>query len=155
MTVRTALVALSALACACTPSRIPGTEIDATPDSTAVYDVALRYRAALEKRDAAGVMALVAPGYYDTAGTPDPSDDLDHARLKASLEQELQKTDDLKVDFTVRRIEVKGDDAQVEIFFDAFYRVKTPVVSVPRRDSDVQRLRLKRIQGQWLLTGGL
>jgi hypothetical protein len=155
MTFRTGLVALAALAAACTPPRIPGTEIDSTPDTQAVYDVVMRYREALEKRDVAAVLALVAPGYYDAAGTPDPADDLDRARLEASLAQDLPKAESLKVDFTMRRIEVKGDEAQAEIFFDAFYRVKTPTVSVPRRDSDVHRLSLKRIDGAWKFTAGL
>ena len=48
-----------------------------------------------------------------------------------------------------------GDEAQAEIFFDSFYRVKTPTTQVPRRDSDVQRLKLKRIDNKWLFVSGL
>jgi hypothetical protein len=156
MNVRTALlVAAAALAAACAPRRIPGTEIQNTSDNRAVYDVVMQYRAALEKRDIPAILALVAPGYYDTAGTPDPSDDLDRARLEASLNTDLAKTDSLKVEFTVRRIDVTGDEAQVEIFFDSYYRVKTPTTAVPRRDSDVERLRLKRIDKQWRFVSGL
>lgn len=156
MNVRTALLALAAVAvAACSPRHIPGTEIPSTTDTRAVYDVVMKYRAALEKRDVPAILALVAPSYYDTAGTPDPADDLDRARLEASLTQDLGKTDSLKVDFTVRRIDVKGDDAQAEIFYDQYYRVKTATTAVPRRDSDVQRLTLKRIDGQWKFTSGL
>lgn len=156
MTVRTALLAVAAvLAAACSPKHIPGTEVPSTPDTRAVYDVVLKYREALEKRDVPGVMALVAPSYYDTAGTPDPSDDLDRARLEAALNQDLPRADSVRLEFTVRRIDVKGDDAQAEIFYDEYYRVKTGTATVPRRDSDVQRLRLKRIDGQWKFVSGL
>jgi hypothetical protein len=156
MNVRTALLALAAtLAVGCAPRRIPGTEIPNTPDTRAIYETLERYRQALEKRDVAGILALVAPGYFDTAGTPDPADDLDRARLEASLKEELPKAESLKVDFTLRRIDVAGDDAQAEIFFDSFYRVKTPTTSVPRRDSDVQRIKLKRFDHQWLFVSGL
>jgi hypothetical protein len=156
MNARTALLALlAALAAACAPRLIPGTEIRATSENRAVYDVVLKYREALEKRDVAGVLALVSPAYYDTAGTPDPADDLDRARLEASLNQELPKADSVKLDFTLRRIEVSGDEAQAEIFYDAFYRVKTNTTVVPRRDSDVQRLRLKKIDNQWKFVSGL
>ncbi len=156
MTVRTALlVAFAALAAACAPRLIPGTEIKSTPDTRAVYDVVMKYREALEKRDVPAILALVSPAYYDTAGTPDPSDDLDRARLEQSLTAELAKTDSMKVNFTLRKIEVNGDDAVAEIFYDTFYRVKTPTTTVPRRDSDVQRLNLKRIDGQWKFVSGL
>jgi hypothetical protein len=155
MNVRTMLLAAALAASACAPRYLPGTEIESTKDSQAVYDVVLKYREALEKRDVDAVLALVAPNYYDTAGTPDPGDDLDRARLEASLREDLPKAESLKVDFTIRRIDVRGDEAQAEIFFDAFYRVKTSTVTVPRRDSDVQRLRLKKLDNQWKFVGGL
>jgi ketosteroid isomerase-like protein len=156
MNARTALLALAAaLASACGPHRLPGTEIPDTNDTRAISDTVERYRQALEKRDVDGILALVAPSYYDTAGTPDPADDLDRARLEAALREQLPKAESLKVDFTLRRIDVSGDEAEAEIFFDSFYRVKTPTTQVPRRDSDVERLKLKRIDGKWLFVSGL
>jgi hypothetical protein len=155
MNARTALLAVAALAAACSPPRIPGTEIRSTPDTRAVYDVVQAYRAALEARDAGAVLALVAPNYYDTNGTPDPSDDLDRAGLEASLVKDLPRAEGLKVDFTVRKIEVDGDEAQVEIFYEQFYRVKTNTVVVPRRDADLQRMKLHRFQGAWKFVSGL
>ena len=155
MNVRTALLAVVALAAGCKPSLLPGTEIPSTSDTRAVYDVLQAYRTALEKRDPKAVLALVAPTYYDTAGTPEPGDDLDRAGLEASLAKDLPRTEGEKVDFTIRRIEVSGDEAVAEIFYDSYYRVKTPNTMVPRRDSDVSRLRLKRIDGAWKFVSGL
>src|SRR5690242_15841980 len=110
MNVRTALLALAAaLAAGCAPKVFPGTEIPITNDTRAIYDTLEHYRQALEKRDVDGILALVAPSYYDTAGTPDPSDDLDRPRLEAALRDQLPKAESLKVDFTVRRIDVAGD----------------------------------------------
>lgn len=156
MTPRAALVALLALAAlACTPRRIPGTEVRDTADNRAIYEVVKSYREALEKKDANAILALVAPDYFDNAGTPDPSDDLDRAKLEQTLPQDLQRTEGLKVDFTVRAIEVKGDKAQIELFYDEYYRVKTPGGEVPRRDSDVHRMTLERIAGAWKIASGL
>jgi len=152
---RTALLALLVLAAGCKPSLLPGTEIPSTPETRAVFDVLQAYRGALEKRDPKAVLALVAPSYYDTAGTPEPGDDLDRAGLEASLEKDLPRTEGEKLDFTIRRIEVNGDDAMVEIFYDSYYRVKTPGTVVPRRDSDVSRLRLKKLGGAWKFVSGL
>jgi hypothetical protein len=155
MTVRTALLALLALAAGCKPSLLPGTEVPETKDTRAIYDVLQAYRNALEKRDPKAVLALVAPNYFDTAGTPDPSDDLDRAGLEASLERDLPRTEGQRVDFTIRRMDVNGDDAIVEVFYDSFYRVKAGTAIVPRRDSDVSRLHLRRVDGQWKFTSGL
>jgi hypothetical protein len=156
MTIRATLLAVAALAAAgCSPRRIPGTDIKATADTTAVYDVVQSYRQAMEKRDAAAVLALVSPTYFDTAGTPDPADDLDRGRLEASLAQDLSRAEGVKVEFTIRKIDVKGDEAFAELFFDSYYRVQTPSGAIPRRDSDVHRLRLQRIEGAWKIASGL
>lgn len=156
MTIRTALLALATLAAVgCSPRNIPGTNIESTNDTRAVYDVVQTYRQAMEKRDAAAVLALVSPTYFDTAGTPDPSDDLDRAALEASLPKELARADGVKLDVTVRRIDVAGDEAQAEIFYDSYYRVQTPGRVVPKRDSDVHRIKLQKIAGVWKITSGL
>lgn len=156
MTPRTAFVATLFLASlACSPRRIPGTEVRDSAENRAVYDVVQAYRQAMEKRDAAAVLALVAPDYRDTAGTADPSDDLDRARLEQTLPKDLARAEGLRVDFTVRRIDVQGDSAEVELFYDQYYRVKTAGGEVPRRDSDVHRMKLERIGGVWRIAGGL
>lgn len=155
MNLRAALLALLALAASCKPGLLPGTEIPETQDTRAVYDVLLAYRAALERRDVQGIMALVAPRYFDSAGTPDPSDDLDRAGLEAALARELPRTEGERVEFTIRKIEVTGDQATAEIFYDSFYRVKAGAQLVPRRDSDLSRLKLVRIDGAWRFFAGL
>jgi ketosteroid isomerase-like protein len=157
MTFRSTLLAAAALAAiGCSPRRIPGTDIKETRETRAVFDVVQSYRQALEKRDAAAVLALVAPTYFDTAGTPDPGDDLDRSRLEASLAQDLSRAEGLKLDFTVRKIEVEGNEAFAELFFDSYYRVQTPGgTTIPRRDSDVHRVRLERLDGSWKIVSGL
>jgi hypothetical protein len=155
MNLRAALLVILALAAGCKTSLLPGTEIPETRDTRAVYDVLLAYRAALEKRDPNAVLALVSPRYFDNGGTPEPGDDLDRAGLEASLLKDLPRTEGQKIDFTIRRIEVNGDDAVAEIFYDSFYRVKAGTTLVARRDSDVSRLHLRRLDGQWKFVSGL
>lgn len=144
-----------ALCAGCRPSRIPGTEIESTKDTRAIFGVIQSYREAMERKDAPAVLALVAPDYYDTAGTADPSDDLDRARLEAAVTDDLARTESVKLDLTVRRIDVKGDTAEAEVFYEAWYRVKTPAGVMPRRDSDIHRMRLKQIGKDWKFTSGL
>jgi hypothetical protein len=157
MTTRLALLALllAAATAGCSPKRIPGTQIESTADSRAVYDVVQAYRQGLERRDAAAVLALVAPTYFDTAGTPDPSDDLDRAALEAAIAQDMARAEGVRVEFTVRKIEVAGQDAEAELFYDSYYRVQTPGGPRPRRDSDIHRMKLKKLAGQWKIVAGL
>jgi hypothetical protein len=153
MTKRLLVLALAAAGCA--PSLIPGTQVNDTTDNRAVYQVVQTYREAMDRRDAAAVLALVAPDYFDTAGTPAPEDDVNRAILEQRVPQDLAKVDAIKLEISVRKIEVKGDRAEAEVFYDGWYRVKTPSGAVPRRDSDVHRMKLRKVEGRWLFTGGL
>jgi ketosteroid isomerase-like protein len=156
MTIRPVLLALALLVAAgCSPRRIPGTEIEATRDTEAIYEVVRAYQQAMEKRDADAVLALVAPTYFDGAGTPDPGDDLDRGRLETTVREDLARAEGIRMEFTVRKIEVKGDEAFAEVFYDSYYRVQTPAGAIPRRDSDVHRLQLRRLQGAWKIASGL
>jgi hypothetical protein len=156
MKLPTAALALATLAAfGCTPPHIPGTQIPDTKDTHAVFEVVQAYRQAMENRDIAGVLAVVSPDYFDTGGTNDPGDDLDRAGLEAELTKQLARADAVKLDFTYRKIEVSGDDAQVELFYDSYYRVQTPSGQIPRRDSDVHRIKLKRTGGAWKIVSGL
>jgi ketosteroid isomerase-like protein len=143
------------LAAACTPARIPGTDIADTRENRAVYAVVDEYVKAMNKRDADAVLALVAPDYFDDAGTPDPGDDLDRGRLEKVLKQDLGRVETEKLSVSLRRIEVQEAAAFAEIFYDNYYRVQTPAGPIPRRDSDVHRIRLKKIDGKWKIAAGL
>jgi len=157
MTLRPAppLVAALALLAACAPRLIPGTDIKDTHENRAVYDVVRAYHQALERRDAPAILALVAPDYFDNAGTPDPSDDIDRARLEKTLPADLAKLEGVRLDVTMRGIQVQGDTATAEVFYETYYRVETPAGPVPRRDSDVHQIHLKKIEGAWKITSGL
>jgi ketosteroid isomerase-like protein len=149
-----AVIALSA-GCSCSPKRIPGTEIEDTGDNRAVYEVVRVYQKALEARDAPTILSLVSPDYFDASGTPDPADDLDRAQLEKSLAADLARLEGVRMDVTLRRIDVQRDTATAEIFYETYYRVQTPSGAIPRRDADVHRLVLKKMGEQWKIAAGL
>ncbi len=148
------LAPLLALALACSPRYLKGTEIRDTPDTRAIANALEAYREAMEKRDPQAIMALVAPSYFDNAGTPDPGDDVDRAGLEKRL-QDLTEVSALRLQLTVRDIQAKGDEGQAEVFFDQYYRVTTPNGPVARHDADIHRMTLKKIDKKWLFTSGL
>jgi type II secretory pathway pseudopilin PulG len=153
--VRLQLAVVAVAAVACSPRLLPGTDIREDRDTRAVYDVLRTYQDALQRRDAQAVLGLVAPDYFDAGGTPDPEDDVDRSLLAQRLPADLQNVDTVKLDLTIRKIEVQKDRAVAEVFYDGWYRVKTPRGVVPRRDSDIHQMRLRKVEGQWLVSGGL
>jgi ketosteroid isomerase-like protein len=147
------LVALAGVACS--PKRLPGTDIRETQDSKAIYDVVQEYVRAMNARDAAAVLAQVAPDYFDDAGTPEPGDDLDRQGLERALAEDLARVDSTRLALTLRKIETQDDTAFAEVFYESYYRVQTASGPVARRDADVHRVRLKRVEGAWKIAGGL
>jgi ketosteroid isomerase-like protein len=148
--------ALAALALAgCTPALIPGTPVTDTTDNRAVYGVVRAYATALQAKDAAAVLALVAPDYFDNAGTPSPDDDLDRAALEKALPADLARVDSVKVEVGVKKIEVTGDTATADLYYDAYFRVVTANGPVARRDNDLHQMRLKRVGKDWKIVSGL
>ena len=146
---------LATLAAGCTPSLIAGTQVSDTMDNRAVYGVVRAYADALQKKDAAAVLALVAPDYFDTAGTPTPEDDLDRAGLEKTLPADLARVDSMKVDVVVKKIEVRGDVASADLYYDNYFRVVTAAGPIPRREADLQQIRLRRIGKDWKIVAGL
>jgi ketosteroid isomerase-like protein len=150
-------LALAALlgAAACAPKLLPGTDLPDTADNRAIFGVVQSYRAAVERRDAAGVLALVSESYFDSAGTPDLTDDLDYATLAKSLPADLARLGSMRMDVAVTRIEVDGDRAAAFLRWDTRYRVVTRTGEVPRAQLDVSRLQLAREATGWKITAGL
>jgi ketosteroid isomerase-like protein len=146
---------LAGLALAGCARKIPNTDIDDTRENRGLIAVVDDYRKAFVMRDVHGIMALVSRDYFDDAGTSDTSDDVDFRLLPQVLTETFQKLPDVKLEIGVTEIRVHGDKAAVDMFYDARYRVATPRREVPKRDTDVQRLVLKREGDQWKIVSGL
>lgn len=142
------------LALGCAPRLLPNSDIRDTPDTRAIAALLETYRQAMEAGDAKAVLALVSPRYLDNAGTPDPADDVDQAGLAAQL-AELSKVTSLRLQLTLRRVDVKGDQGEAEVYFDQWYKVTTPAGAVPRHDADVHRMALRKLGGAWKFESGL
>jgi ketosteroid isomerase-like protein len=152
---RLALAVLAAAA-ACTPPRIPGTEIPDNPDTRQIIAVIEAYSAALQKKDAQAILTLVSPRYFDDAGTRDPADDLDRAALDQTLPKDLEALGNVRIEVVVRNLTVEKDTAVAELFSDAWYTVETKERgAIPRRESDIHRMRLARENGVWKIVSGL
>ena len=138
----------------CAARRIPGSEIEDTEDTRAILEVLGLYQQALHKRDPTGLLALVSRDYHDDLGTPTPADDLDRATLEEELPRRLGALSDVKVDLSVRTIDVEGERASAVYYFDSSYRI--PAINNPQRaDSDLARMDLRREGKSWKIVKGL
>lgn len=157
MNVRTAaLASFSALAlAACGTHRIPGTEIRDTPDARAIYGVIDAYRVASERREPESILSLVSPQYFDDAGTPDPGDDLDYSQLQRVLPERFQKVSAMRLGITVREIDVQGDRATANLFYDGHYRLTSTAGETAKAASDMSQMRFVRESGSWKIVSGL
>jgi ketosteroid isomerase-like protein len=147
-----ALLLLPAAGCA--PRRIPGTEIRDTQETRAILAVMESYRRALEARDAAAIQGLVDRGFRDNAGTPDPEDDLTYDSLMKELPGRLAKLSDVRLDFTIKRIEVTGATAQAVYFWNARYRMPK-LNSKPQLDSELEVMQFNRAGDGWKIVSGI
>lgn len=152
------IASLLATACcliACSHARLPGTNISDSTENRAVLDVFSRYRAALEARDPAGILALVAPGYYDAGDAGHSLAPTDYASLQKKLQTDFSKVTGLKLEATVKDIQVKDDQAHLDYFQVLRYAVATPSGERWKSESDDARMQFVRVNGEWKIASGL
>jgi hypothetical protein len=148
-----AVLALSA----CSPKKIPGTDLDDTSETRAVIDVMQKYRLAVEAKNPQAVLQLADPSFRDDGGSSSPDDDLDYASLPAKLAQRMAKVSELKLDVTVRRIEFDGDEKVARVTYSYQLSFKMPEYSSrTQSENDIKQMLLKRVgDSEWKITSGI
>lgn len=149
-------VCLAALATGCAARHIPGTDIEDTKDTRAILKVFEAYRQAMEAKDADRVVSLVADSFKDDGGNANPSDDLDFARLKKRLPEQFALVNDLRLDVTVRRIDVNRYDRSARVVYTYTSTYKAPTISQrPYSDSEIKEMMFRRVGDDWKITSGI
>jgi ketosteroid isomerase-like protein len=152
----TAAVVLTLGLWACGPRLIPGTNIDDTEDNKAIMQVVADYKNAYERRDAAAVLKLVAPSFYETNGTADTSDDYDYKGLSQVLQKEFGQIQDNALNIDVRNISVKGDEAEVNYYYSERFQLADAGANGGfKGSSDVAQIKLHRENGTWKIVSGI
>jgi hypothetical protein len=151
---RSALLACL-LAAACSHAKLPGTNIRDDPQNRAVLELFGRYKQALEARDATAILALVAPGYSETGDPARGIGPADRAGLQQRLQAELAKVTGVRLEATIKELEVKEREARLDYFQVVRYAVATPAGEKWKSESDDVRMRFVQIDGEWKITSGL
>ena len=145
------LLFLVALAMACGPKRIPGTDLEDTGDTRAIIETIARYNSSLEQRDANGILALVDPSFKDNSGTLSPDDDIDIQKLRTVLPGRLAKLQDVAVRIEIKTVDVKGDRASVVYTWVSQFKFAGKSMT----ESDIKRMELKRGPDGWKILSGI
>jgi len=143
------------LAGACSHPTIPGTSIRDNAQTRAILDVFNRYKVALEARDVPALIALATPDYSDPGDPTHGIGPVDHAGLQDRLKTDLAKVTGLRLEATLRDLEIKGDEARLDYFQVLRYAVATPSGEKWKSESDDARMRFAKINGEWKIASGL
>jgi hypothetical protein len=144
------------LVAACTPRRIPGTDIDDTDDTRAILKVMEQYRSAVEARDAGKVLSLISQEFKDDLGTSTPADDLDYPQLREKLPVSMAKLDDVRLDVTVRKVTVNPADSTASAIFTYTTSFRMPGLSnKPQSDSEIKEMWFKKVGADWKIVSGI
>ncbi len=147
------LVGLGLSGCA-TLRLIPGTKIVDTPGNREILARCEEYRVAMEQRDAAKLLSMADPNYYEDSGTPSGSDDYGYPGLKRVLEARLSALRWLRYLIRYREIHVENDRASVDIRYDISFQLMTEVGEKWERRQNEKRLELKHEGNRWMFLSG-
>ena len=145
-----------ALATGCAAHKIPGTEIDDTSETRAILDVVNQYRTAMESRNAQALIDLADEAFHDDAGSATPEDDLDFKQLYTVLPGRFQKLNDVKLDLSVRKIELDEAQRTARVTYTYNLSFKMPTLTTkPQSETDIKQMTLKRSEKAWKILSGI
>ena len=122
------VVAFTLFAAGCAKQYLPNTDVEDTDDNRRAVMFCEKYRKAVERRDAAGILAMVSPKYYEDGGNVDASDDLDFDGLKEYLSQQFADSKAIRYEIRYRRIIWKPEVRQafVDYTYSASFKIPGP-----------------------------
>jgi hypothetical protein len=157
--------ALLTLACGGGQQTIPGTQVPDSDENRAIIDTVEKYRVAIERRDAAALLLMASPDYWEDGGTGSGSDDYGYKGLQRVLAGRFQQVEGIRYSLRYLRIrsrQVKrrsGDvvrRAFVDVLIDASFSVKDGRGEMVRHDMrDQNQLVLQWDGEQWKFLSGM
>lgn len=140
----------------CAVRNLPGTEIEDTDDTRAILQVMETYRQAVEARDADRILSVVAESFKDDQGTAPLDDDLDYQGLREQLPKNLARLDDVRLELTVKNIEVDDRTKTAQAVYTYTTSFRMPGLNPkPQSDSEIKQMTFKQVAGVWKITSGI
>lgn len=155
---RTFLVTMAAVALTgCGLHKIPGTDIDDTSETRAILDVVGKYRNAVESRNTQALIELADESFRDDGGSASPDDDLDYKTLFSALPARFQRWNDVRLDLSVRRIELNPEATAARVTYSYTMSFRMPSLTQrTQSETDIKQMLLKRSGDKdWKIVSGI
>ena len=138
----------------CKPKLLPGTQIEDIPENRSVLDFMVQYRDAVQSRSAEEVMNLLAEDYYEDMGTVKQEDDYGAEKLRRELQQNFERTAEIRLRVTVENVIRQDESDLVEVDYRYMQRARLLLPAGERwvTHSDVNRLILRETGEESSLT---
>src|SRR3954452_25524697 len=104
---RFALAFLLMVSGCATVAVIPATTVRDTRQNREILEIVEKYRRAMEEREAATLLGLAHPQYYEDSGTPKGDDDYGYQGLRDVLAKRLGQLRTLRYNIEYRKIDVE------------------------------------------------
>lgn len=137
--------------------RIDGeAQIQDTKEHREILEMLASYRIAVVKKDFGALNRMVSTSYYDNATTTNTTkDDYGHPQLKSVFELMAAHTDSIQYRMTVKQMEVAPMEAHVDYEYRYTYQYTVGDEVSWDAGVEVNRLDLRKIQGEWKIISGL
>tara|TARA_R110002096_G_scaffold77896_6_gene183267 strand:- start:35155 stop:35706 length:552 start_codon:yes stop_codon:yes gene_type:complete len=151
------------LVAACGPRTeyIKGTKIERTSQNQNLISRVEQYRAAVEEKDAAGLLLMASREYWEDGGTPDGDDDYGFAGLKEVLTTRFKQADSIRYSMRYKRIRMQHGESEVrrafvDVLVDASFTIPDARGGLRRSDlRDQGQLVLEWDGEKWMFLSGM
>lgn len=143
-------------ACGGSTRNLAGTTIPETPRNKAIVETIESYRLAVERKDAAALVLMASPDYWEDSGTSTGVDDYGYDDLHKVLASRLQQAEDIRYSLRYVSIEHRGELALVDVLIDASFSIRDATGTLTREDlRDQNQLQLVWNGQEWKFLSGM
>jgi hypothetical protein len=152
---------------------IPYTRVVDTPQNREIVNVVERYRLAMERKDAAALLSMASPDYFEDSGTPTADDDYGYDGLRQIIQRRLAQVETIRYSMQYMKVDVRRSGcsnspaaaverqrkqcliAYVDVYFDGSFQIHTPQGDRWDRKQDPHRFELVNDGSRWLFRRGM
>tara|TARA_Y100001954_G_scaffold153140_1_gene162927 strand:- start:142 stop:795 length:654 start_codon:yes stop_codon:yes gene_type:complete len=138
------LLALVLMAVGCKPDLLPSTNLKDSGENRALVDFMLKYKGAIENRDADALMTLVSKDYFEDNGNMLQEDDYGYDGLREKLVSRFEHIKSSRLDLFIQN----AQEIDEKVYVDYRYQLRS-LITLPAGESwvshtDVNRLTLRK-----------
>ena len=143
-----------AVGCA-TENFFPGTTILRTEETQKIVDTVDQYRVRLAEKNVEGLLVMASERYREDSGTPRSDDDYGYAGLRQVLKTRLSRLKSIWYEIEMRQINVRGQQAEVDVFLNGSFELAANGGDRYRRVNDYHRFVLEKQGDRWKFVSGM